>query len=250
MARAMSTLLSLTSHPPKPLKIPNSEPLISLNPNSLSRRLLLFTTSFSLNSFLFLSLQYPLPKSSAETPQPPSSSNSFLSGIANTKSWLQFYGDGFAIRVPPQFEDITEPEDFNAGLSLYGDKAKPKTFAARFASPDGSEVVSVVIRPTNQLKITFLEAQDISDLGSLKQAARIFVPGGATLYSARTIKIKEDEGFRTYYFYEFGRDEQHVALVASVNSGKAFIAGATAPQDKWNDDGIKLRSAAVSLTVL
>nr|GMD42128.1 Oxygen-evolving enhancer protein like [Ipomoea batatas] len=250
MARAMSTLLSLTSHPPKPLKIPNSEPLIALNPNSLSRRLLLFTTSFSLNSFLFLSLQYPLPKSSAETPQPPPSSNSFLSGIANTKSWLQFYGDGFAIRVPPQFEDITEPEDFNAGLSLYGDKAKPKTFAARFASPDGSEVVSVVIRPTNQLKITFLEAQDISDLGSLKQAARIFVPGGATLYSARTIKIKEDEGFRTYYFYEFGRDEQHVALVASVNSGKAFIAGATAPQDKWNDDGIKLRSAAVSLTVL
>ncbi|GFZ02933.1 tagatose-6-phosphate ketose/aldose isomerase, putative [Actinidia rufa] len=73
---------------------------------------------------------------------------------------------------------------------------------------------------------------------------------GSTLYSARTIKIKEDEGFRTYYFYEFGRDEQHVALVAAVNSGKAFIAGATAPQSKWGDDGVKLRSAAVSLTVL
>jgi len=26
--------------------------------------------------------------------------------------------------------------------------------------------------------------------------------------------------FRTYYFYEFSRDEQHVALVAAVNSGK------------------------------
>ena len=26
--------------------------------------------------------------------------------------------------------------------------------------------------------------------------------------------------FRTYYFYEFGRDEQRVALVAAVNSGK------------------------------
>ena len=26
--------------------------------------------------------------------------------------------------------------------------------------------------------------------------------------------------FRTYYFYEFGRDEQHVALMAAVNSGK------------------------------
>ncbi|CAL5427095.1 unnamed protein product [Camellia sinensis] len=89
-------------------------------------------------------------------------------------SWFQFYGSGFAIRVPPQFEDIMEPEDYNAGLSLYGDKAKPKTFAARFASSDGSEVLSVVIRPSNQLKITFLEAKDITDLGSLKDAAKIF----------------------------------------------------------------------------
>lgn len=125
-----------------------------------------------------------------------------------------------------------------------------KKFAARFALPDGSEVVSVVIRPTNQLKITFLEAQDITDLGSLKEAAKIFVPGGATIYSARNIKIKEEEGFKTYYFYEFSRDQQHVALVAAVDSGKVFIAGATAPQSKWEDDGVRLRSAAISLTLL
>ncbi|KAL5835588.1 hypothetical protein ACOSQ3_015146 [Xanthoceras sorbifolium] len=112
------------------------------------------------------------------------------------------------------------------------------------------EVVSVVIRPSNQLKITFLEAKDITDFGSLKDAAKIFVPGGSTIYSARTIKIKEEEGFKTYYFYEFGRDEQHVALVAAVNSGKAYIAGATAPESKWDCDGVKLRSAAISLTVL
>ncbi|TXG65633.1 hypothetical protein EZV62_006908 [Acer yangbiense] len=198
----------------------------------------------------------PLEKSLAEPPKPS------LSGIIeNTKSWSQFYGDGFAIRVPPQFEDITEPEDYNAGLSLYGDKAKPKTFAARFASSDGYEhtknshfaltyeVVSVVIKPSNQLKLTFLEAKDISDFGSLREAAKIFVPGGATIYSARTIKIKEEEGFKTYYFYEFGRGKQHVALVAAVNGGRAYIAGATAPDFKWNDDGVKLRSAAISLTV-
>ncbi|XP_022860865.1 uncharacterized protein LOC111381317 [Olea europaea var. sylvestris] len=113
-----------------------------------------------------------------------------------------------------------------------------------------SEVLSVVIRPSNQLKITFLEAKDIADLGSLKEAAKIFVPGGATLYSARTIKIKEEEGYRNYYFYEFGNNIQHVALLAAVNSGKVFIAGATAPHNKWNDDGVRLRSAAVSLIVL
>ncbi|XAR52560.1 hypothetical protein NMG60_11020701 [Bertholletia excelsa] len=253
---AMAVLLSFSPHLPKPLLNPNpnrstSKPTALCTFNftnlfSFPRRYFILDTAAL--CFLSRTLHYPTAISSAETS--PSSSKSILSGIANTKSWNQFYGDGFAIRVPPQFEDITEPEDYNVGLSLYGDKAKPRTFAARFASPDGTEVVSVVIRPSNQLKITFLEAKDITDFGSLKEAAKIFVPGGATIYSARTIKIKEDEDFRTYYFYEFGREEQHVALVAAVNSGKAFIAGAAAPQSKWDDDGVKLRSAAVSLTVL
>ncbi|MCL7030335.1 hypothetical protein MKW94_015512, partial [Papaver nudicaule] len=83
---------------------------------------------------------------------------------------------GFSIRIPPTFVDKAEPEDYNAGMSMYGDKAKPKTYAARFESPDGYEVVSVLTRSTNSLKITFLEAKDVSDLGSLKTVARIFVP--------------------------------------------------------------------------
>ncbi|XP_073027191.1 uncharacterized protein [Primulina eburnea] len=207
--------------------------------NLVTRRL--FTLASSISSLVMIS-------SASSAGMPPS--NSFLSGISSTKSWFQFYGDGFSIRVPPAFEDIMEPEDYNAGLSLYGDKAKPKTFAARFASADGSEVLSVIALPCNRLKITFLEAKDVTDLGSLKEAAKIFVPGGSTLYSARTIKIKEDGGYRNYYFYEFGKGEQHIALVAAVNSGKAIVAGATAPQSRWDDDGVRLRSAAVSLTVL
>ncbi|KAJ0080007.1 hypothetical protein Patl1_22761 [Pistacia atlantica] len=200
----------------------------SQNTTFTKRHLILKTTSLC---FISLASQHPLPYSLAE-PSPPS--KTAFSGIANTKSWFQFYGDGFAIRVPPQFEDIMEPEVH----SLAGK----------------SEVLSVVVRPSNQLKITFLEAKDITDFGSLKEAAKIFVPGmlfgGSTLYSARTIKIKEEEGFKTYYFYEFGKDEQHVALVAAVNSGKTIIAGATAPESKWDDDGVKLRSAAISLTLL
>lgn len=248
---AMSKIIVSISHNP-PVKTPPVLNKVSAKSEdvNLSRRLVLATTCSSIITTLLLSSV-----SSAETLQSQSSSSSsnsksFLSGIANTKSWFQFYGDGFAIRVPPNFQDLTEPEDFNAGLSLYGDKAKPKTFAARFASPDGSEVLSVLIRPSNQLKITFLEAKDITDLGSLKEAAKIFVPGGATLYAARTIKIKDEEGYRNYYFYEFGRDEQHVAMVAAVNGGKAIVAGATAPEDKWDDDGVRLRSAAVSLSLL
>ncbi|KAI5566500.1 hypothetical protein POPTR_013G026500v4 [Populus trichocarpa] len=250
----MAILLSLSPHhhhpPLNPRQNPNPyspkpTPHATSLPSTISKRQFIFkTTSLCLIS---LATQHPLAQALAE-PSPPL--KSVLSILANTKSWFQFYGDGFAIRVPPQFEDIMEPEDYSAGLSLYGDKAKPKTFAARFASSDGSEVLNVVVRPSNQLKITFLEAKDITDLGSLKEAAKLFVPGGTTLFSARTLKIKEEEGYRTYYFYEFGRDDQHAALVAVVNSGKAIIAGATAPQSKWDEDGVKLRSAVISLTVL
>ncbi|KAK6140429.1 hypothetical protein DH2020_025813 [Rehmannia glutinosa] len=331
MAMAMSKiLLSLSPTPPSTIPKPHPHPNFPFffQLRSTDDDIVVLRRSFILTAFTTFSSLVTLSTAAlAETPTPPSpspSSNpsrSFLSGIANTKSWFQFYGDGFAIRVPPNFEDIMEPEDcvglkifgivsnilfealsgglsnryvvldsdlqvalrsstqsqtprrhcirkvlnmlcpidqlnaapasdYNAGLSLYGDKAKPKTYAARFATPDGSEVLSVVVRPSNQLKITFLEAKDIADLGSLKEAAKIFVPVGATLYSARAIKIKEEEGYRNYYFYEFGNDEQHVALVAAVNSGKAIIAGATAPQKKWVDDGVRLRSAAVSLTLV
>ncbi|XP_038877737.1 uncharacterized protein LOC120069965 [Benincasa hispida] len=248
----MAIPLSLSLHPSNPQQNPTSAvpPATTLSfpastsLNSKSKRHFILKSA----SLCLISLfpKCPVVQSSENSP----TSKPGLPGIANTKSWFQFYGDGFSIRVPPQFEDLTEPEDYSAGLSLYGDKAKTKTFAARFGSPDGSEVLSVVTRPTNQLKITFLEAKDITDIGSLREAAKIFVPGGSTLFSARTFKIKEDEGFRTYYFYEFGKDEQHVALVATVNSGQVFVAGATAPLSKWDEDGIKLRSAAISLTVL
>ncbi|KAL9393199.1 hypothetical protein Peur_012484 [Populus x canadensis] len=177
-------------------------------------------------------VQNPLAQSLAESSSP---SKSVLSTIANTKSWFQFYGDGFSIRIPPQFEDIMEPEDYSAGMALYGDKAKPKTFAARFHLLMGILFHSKFIVFDSSILLNHLVAQ--FELSAMA--------GGATLYSARTVKIKEEEGYRTYYFYE-----QHVALVAAVNSGKAIIAGATAPQSKWEDDGVKLRSAVISLTLL
>ena len=112
----MAILLSLSPHPPKTHQKPNPNPSTTKTSslsafqiqstalfNSSRRHLILNTSSLC---FLSLILNYPIPKSRAEKLP----SKSILSGIANTKSWSQFYGDGFAIRVPPQFEDITEPE--------------------------------------------------------------------------------------------------------------------------------------------
>ncbi|KAK2456501.1 tagatose-6-phosphate ketose/aldose isomerase, putative (Mog1/PsbP/DUF1795 photosystem II reaction center PsbP family protein) [Trifolium repens] len=225
-----------------------SKPIICTlnNNNNTSKRNLILQTSL-LSIAISLTPQLPPALSS---PQPSSSPKSILSSIENTSSWFRFYGNGFALRVPPEFQDVMEPEDFSAGMSLYGDRAKEKEVVARFVSSDGLAVLNVITRPSSQLKITFLEAQDITGLGSLKEAAKLFIPGGSTVYSARSIKIKEESGFRTYYFYEFGKDDLHLALMAGARGGKVIIAGATAPQSKWDTDGVKLRSAAISLTIL
>ncbi|KAG4919811.1 hypothetical protein JHK85_058092 [Glycine max] len=223
MAVLFSNLISITNNT-KPRFPFSSKPIIC----GAKRNLILQTPLVCIG--IGLTPQVSVAQSS---PQESSPSKSLLSSFENTTSWFQFYGDGFAIRVPPEFKDIMEPEvcvtqlnpvsDFDAGQSLYGDKAKTDFFST---------------------------AQNITDLGSLKEAAKNFVPGGSKIYSARSIKIKEDEGFTTYYFYEFGRDNQHVALMTGISSGKAFIAGATAPQSKWDSDGVKLRSAAISLKLL
>ncbi|GAB2228933.1 hypothetical protein Droror1_Dr00023067 [Drosera rotundifolia] len=242
----MATLVSSLFLPTKPPQNPNPRPKVHCCASLSKRELILGSFALCVSSPLIIQTPFALADAETETKK----KKSLFDEIVNTSSWFRFFGDGFAIRVPPTFENLIGPEDFNAGSSFYGDRVKPKPFAAQFASPDGSEVVSVVIKPSNQLKITFLEAQDVTNLGSLKDAAGIFVPGGSTIYTARTIKIKEDEGFRYYYFYEFVRNTQHVALVAAVNRGNTIVAAATAPESMWDDDGVKLRSAAISLTVL
>eukprot|EP00249_Psilotum_nudum_P000315 c11405_g1_i1 orf=511-1359(-) len=176
-----------------------------------------------------------------------SSSSSVGKGFIDTGSWYRFQGKGFEISVPPHFEDILEPEVFSSGSSLYGERAKPKSFVARFASPDRSEILSVVIRPASQLKLSFFETKDITDIGSIKEAANIFVPAGAKLCVAHTIKSADSP--RTYYFFEFLSQQTHIAMEAAASGGKVFVVGAIAPQSKWKDDGKMLRSAAFSFSV-
>eukprot|EP00250_Pteridium_aquilinum_P008463 c17966_g1_i1 orf=302-1060(-) len=163
--------------------------------------------------------------------------------------WYRYEGKGFALSVPPDFEDIREPEEFVGG-PLYGNKAKPQTFAARFASSDRSEVLSVVIRQSSQLKLTFLAVKDVTDLGSLREASNIFVPVGAKLYAARAIKTSEEDMDRTYYYYEFATGDNYIALEAGASSGQVYVLGVTAPKRKWKDDSRKLRLAASSFSLL
>lgn len=168
--------------------------------------------------------------------------------IVETESWYRFRGDGFAIKVPPEFEDIVEPDE--GGTSLYGERAKEKPFAARFASPDRQEVLSVVIRQASQLRLSFFETKDISDFGSLKEVAGIFVPAGSKILSARIMNSADTQVPRKYYLYEFVSKDKRVAMSAAAAAGRVYVVGAMAPQSRWKDVGITLRSAAASFSIL
>lgn len=104
-------ILSLSHTPPPKTHTHPTFPSSSDPTHTFFSRRTLILTAFTSSSLVPLSSAVALPEQPPPPPQSSSNSpNSFLSGIANTKSWFQFYGDGFAIRVPPDFEDINEPE--------------------------------------------------------------------------------------------------------------------------------------------
>lgn len=103
----MALLLSSSLHPPtSPLKPKLNSLSTPLQNAVVTKRQLIINTTTSF-SIIFGVQQNPVPQCLA---QPSNPSKPSVLNIANTKAWFQFYGDGFAIRVPPEFEDIMEPE--------------------------------------------------------------------------------------------------------------------------------------------
>ncbi|KAI3962776.1 hypothetical protein MKW98_029935 [Papaver atlanticum] len=101
-----------------------------------------------------------------------------------------------------------------------------------------------------QLVLNLLMGQRYLRLGFIRNSRKNLRARWGTLYFARIIKIKEEEGIRNYYFYEYGLEYQHFAVVVAVSRGKAYIAGASAPESRWEEDGVKHHSAAISLSLL
>ncbi|KAG6544209.1 hypothetical protein Mapa_014409 [Marchantia paleacea] len=173
-------------------------------------------------------------------------SSAKVQSVDDVTTWYRYRGEGFALRIPPGYQDVLDPLNEEALNSLYGERAKDRPFAARFASPDRDEILSVVIKPASQMQLSFYQAMDIKDFGSIKDAATKFVPGGSKLVAARIINSTKSRVPRTYYLYEFVARDKHVAMSAGVAGGRVFVLGATAPESKWKDAGNKLRLAASS----
>lgn len=115
---AVHLLTPFSSLPRIPSRNPNPSPKSPLRfrPNcgfrcccSSSRREAVSVASVTLALTLANALSVNA-QTLGESPPPPPQQKKSLDGICSTKSWFQFSGDGFSIRVPPQFEDIMEPE--------------------------------------------------------------------------------------------------------------------------------------------
>eukprot|EP00271_Cylindrocystis_brebissonii_P009652 TRINITY_DN2469_c0_g1_i2.p1 TRINITY_DN2469_c0_g1~~TRINITY_DN2469_c0_g1_i2.p1 ORF type:complete len:381 (-),score=57.30 TRINITY_DN2469_c0_g1_i2:96-1238(-) len=168
------------------------------------------------------------------------------------ETWERFRGDGFALRVPPGYMNIlaeSEPEDDGRPRSTISDKPK-SPFVARFASPDREEVLSVVSRPTNGLRLSFFEVKDVSDLGPIDEAASVFIPPGARLLATRQYVLTPDRVPRTHYLFEFVSQGMHVAMNAVIAKGQVYVLGATTAEERWSSAAGRMRTAAKAFSLV
>lgn len=166
-------------------------------------------------------------------------------------SWERFRGDGFALRVPPGFEDIMpEPVIDDTPKSTLGDGKPQSPFVARFASPDRQEVLSVVVRPTTSLKLSFFEVKDVTDFGSITEASKILLPPGARVLASRQYSNTPEKVARNYYLYEFIAQGMHVALGAAVAKGQVYVVGATTPEEQWRAAASRLRTSVKAFSLV
>ncbi|CAG9460176.1 unnamed protein product [Pedinophyceae sp. YPF-701] len=129
--------------------------------------------------------------------------------------------------------------------------------------PDVS--LSVVQQTASSIKPTFTQLTDISQWGSLEDAARIVLPRGSRLVSSKVIaldlgekdtgtvrgKVKQD--LRNVYRYEFvASNGRRVAMAVAALRGEVFFFNSFGDDAAWKDKATrrKLRGAADNFRVL
>eukprot|EP00270_Netrium_digitus_P011578 TRINITY_DN369_c0_g1_i6.p1 TRINITY_DN369_c0_g1~~TRINITY_DN369_c0_g1_i6.p1 ORF type:complete len:126 (+),score=25.12 TRINITY_DN369_c0_g1_i6:111-488(+) len=96
-----------------------------------------------------------------------------------------------------------------------------------------------------------LQVQDVSDFGSLKEAASLLLPGSSRIISMRSFQSSAaTRNPRTYYLYEFEKKGKRVAMSAAVSNGNIYVLGAAAPGSRWREAATRLRAVARSFLLL
>ncbi|GBG81469.1 hypothetical protein CBR_g32459 [Chara braunii] len=177
--------------------------------------------------------------------------------------WLVIRSKEYSVSLPPGFEDVLQEEEAptlprstltgGGGSSNGGGGA---TLLLRFSSTLMPATISLVKRQVAGMRLTFFQANDIGDLGTVAGVADLFVPPGAKLLSLSSSTSSassvdrsngeqpaDDKPQRNYYQYEFLHRRQHVALRAAVNRGQVYVLGGTTPQENWMAVSEQMRGA-------
>lgn len=94
--------------------------------------------------------------------------------------------------VPAGFsvlEDEPDPSSASRPRStLDGEVQRP--IRARFISPDGRSVITVLARDASSIKPTFLQLNDISQYGDLQEVANLLLPRGSRVVAAESKTVQ------------------------------------------------------------
>lgn len=166
-----------------------------------------------------------------------------------------FLDDDYQLFPPAAFTSVdTQPA---VDSTRRGPAPERSPVRARFDSPDGSTVISVVVRNASGIRPSLIQVNDVTSFGDAAEAAKLLVPRGSTLLAANTFQVELPPRAtavgvveippKTYYRYEFTTPNGlHVFMTAAAQRGRIYVCGASTAAARWDQVGADLRAAAES----
>ncbi|GFR43081.1 hypothetical protein Agub_g4088 [Astrephomene gubernaculifera] len=200
----------------------------------------------------------PAPAAPAELQTPPAEAPPSIAAPADPAAAVPepFLDLEFQVVPPSSFKFVDTQPVYNPDLR--GPAPEPSPVRARFDSPDGSTVLSVVVRSAQSIRPSILQVTDVSVFGGLEEAAKLLLPRGSRVLAASALQVvlppKEtaigtvELPPKNYYKYEFTTaNGLHVVMSVAAMKGKIFVCGgSTAAGARWEQYGSALREAVDS----
>ncbi|KAG1671090.1 hypothetical protein FOA52_000762 [Chlamydomonas sp. UWO 241] len=184
------------------------------------------------------------PGPSAETDAPPPQERPRPPRPANPNRVVDF---DYFFDAPAGFKFI----DTNSEAPDRGPAPERSPVRARFDSPDGKAIVSVLIRGAQTLKASLFQVSDVSMLGDVDEVAKLIIPRGSRLLKTGSIVVesakKRPEGLAeqvlgevdvppvSYFRYEFLTNTGvHVLMSVAAQRGRIYVASCqSSSQADW-----------------
>lgn len=185
-----------------------------------------------------------------------------VQNIAN-KPWASFIDREFSFNYPSSYMIIeNNANDFEPRSTLNAQR-KMSPIKAELRSMDGTSYLNVISKQSAMLKQTLFQVTNITQLGDVKDVARLFFPAGTTIVSCYS-KIYEQPATSTksplgvirrdpIVIYRYSvklADGSNAELAIGARLGQLFILGAGSAAENWEDIRGELSQIADSFKII